>query len=31
VLSLPMFPELTQEEVKAVIDGVVAWDKELNH
>jgi dTDP-4-amino-4,6-dideoxygalactose transaminase len=27
VLSLPMFPELTQEEVQAVIEGVVAWDK----
>jgi dTDP-4-amino-4,6-dideoxygalactose transaminase len=31
VLSLPMFPELTQEEVQAVIDAVVAWDKESNH
>jgi dTDP-4-amino-4,6-dideoxygalactose transaminase len=31
VLSLPMFPELTHEEVQAVIEGVVAWDKELNH
>jgi dTDP-4-amino-4,6-dideoxygalactose transaminase len=31
VLSLPMFPELTQEEVQAVIEAVVAWDKELNH
>jgi dTDP-4-amino-4,6-dideoxygalactose transaminase len=28
VLSLPMFPELTQEEVQAVIDGVLAWDKQ---
>lgn len=27
VLSLPMFPELTGEEVKAVIEGVLAWDK----
>jgi dTDP-4-amino-4,6-dideoxygalactose transaminase len=27
VLSLPMFPELTTEEVQAVIDVVVAWDK----
>ena len=27
VLSLPMFPELTHEEVQAVIDAVVAWDK----
>jgi len=27
VLSLPMFPELTQEEVQAVIEGVVAWDQ----
>jgi dTDP-4-amino-4,6-dideoxygalactose transaminase len=27
VLSLPMFPELTGEEVQAVIDAVVAWDK----
>src|SRR5271157_1412897 len=31
VLSLPMFPELTQEEVQAVIEGVVAWDKKLSH
>ena len=31
VLSLPMFPELTGEEVQAVIEAVVAWDKELNH
>jgi dTDP-4-amino-4,6-dideoxygalactose transaminase len=31
VLSLPMFPELTREEVQAVIEAVVAWDKELNH
>jgi dTDP-4-amino-4,6-dideoxygalactose transaminase len=31
VLSLPMFPELTHEEVQAVIEAVVAWDKELNH
>ena len=31
VLSLPMFPELTQEEVQAVIEAVVAWDRELNH
>jgi dTDP-4-amino-4,6-dideoxygalactose transaminase len=27
VLSLPMFPELTREEVQAVIDNIVAWDK----
>jgi len=27
VLSLPMFPELTGEEVQAVIDSIVAWDK----
>jgi dTDP-4-amino-4,6-dideoxygalactose transaminase len=31
VLSLPMFPELTREEVQAAIDAVVAWDKEVNH
>jgi dTDP-4-amino-4,6-dideoxygalactose transaminase len=31
VLSLPMFPELTHEEVQTVIEAVVAWDKELNH
>jgi dTDP-4-amino-4,6-dideoxygalactose transaminase len=31
VLSLPMFPELTQEEVQAVIEAVVAWDEELGH
>ena len=31
VLSLPMFPELTQEEVQAVIQAVVAWDEESNH
>jgi dTDP-4-amino-4,6-dideoxygalactose transaminase len=31
VLSLPMFPELTGEEVQAVIEGVVAWDKESKH
>jgi dTDP-4-amino-4,6-dideoxygalactose transaminase len=31
VLSLPMFPELTQEEVQAVIEAVVAWDKESGH
>ena len=30
VLSLPMFPELTGEEVQAVIKAVVAWDKKLN-
>jgi dTDP-4-amino-4,6-dideoxygalactose transaminase len=29
VLSLPMFPELTHEEVQAVIEAVVAWDEEL--
>jgi len=27
VLSLPMFPELTKEEVQAAIDNIVAWDK----
>ena len=27
VLSLPMYPELTQEEVQAVIEAVVSWDK----
>jgi dTDP-4-amino-4,6-dideoxygalactose transaminase len=27
VLSLPMFPELTPEELQAVIDHTVAWDK----
>ena len=27
VLSLPMYPELTGEEVQAVIDGTIAWDK----
>ena len=31
VLSLPMYPELTQEEVRAVIEAVVAWDKGLSH
>jgi dTDP-4-amino-4,6-dideoxygalactose transaminase len=30
VLSLPMFPELTQEDVKAVIDAVRAWEKTRN-
>ncbi len=28
VLSLPMFPELTGEEVQTVIDAVVAWDRQ---
>jgi dTDP-4-amino-4,6-dideoxygalactose transaminase len=28
VLSLPMFPELTHEEVQTVIEAVVAWDKQ---
>lgn len=27
LLSLPMFPELTDEEVQTVIDAVIAWDK----
>lgn len=27
VLSLPMYPELTDEEVKQVIEAIVAWDK----
>ncbi len=27
VLSLPMYPELTDEEVKRTIDAVLAWDK----
>jgi len=27
VLSLPMYPELTGEEVQAVIDATVSWDK----
>jgi dTDP-4-amino-4,6-dideoxygalactose transaminase len=31
VLSMPMFPELTHEEVQAVIEAVVAWDEELDH
>ena len=31
VLSLPMFPELTGEEVQAVIEAVVTWDKKLDH
>jgi dTDP-4-amino-4,6-dideoxygalactose transaminase len=31
VLSLPMYPELTREEVQTVIDAVIAWDKELKH
>ncbi len=31
VLSLPMYPELTDAEMQAVIDAVVTWDKELNH
>ncbi|HXX23268.1 MAG TPA: DegT/DnrJ/EryC1/StrS family aminotransferase [Terriglobia bacterium] len=30
VLSLPMYPELTQEEVQAVSEAVVAWDKQKN-
>jgi len=31
VLSLPMYPELTREEVQTVIDAVIAWDKGLSH
>jgi dTDP-4-amino-4,6-dideoxygalactose transaminase len=27
VLSLPMFPELTSEEVKLVIEGILEWEK----
>ena len=27
VLSLPMYPELTDEEVQATIDAIIAWDK----
>jgi len=27
VLSLPIFPEITSQEVQAVIDGVVEWDR----
>jgi UDP-N-acetyl-3-dehydro-alpha-D-glucosamine 3-aminotranferase len=27
VLSLPMYPELTDEEVRRVIEAVIAWDK----
>lgn len=27
VLSMPMYPELTGEEVQAVIDATIAWDK----
>jgi dTDP-4-amino-4,6-dideoxygalactose transaminase len=27
VLSLPMYPEITQEEVKVTIEGIKAWDK----
>lgn len=27
VLSLPMYPELTQEEVKIVVDAIQAWDR----
>jgi len=27
VLSMPMYPELTSEEVQAVIDATVAWDQ----
>jgi dTDP-4-amino-4,6-dideoxygalactose transaminase len=27
VLSLPMYPELTSEEVKLVVDAIRAWDK----
>jgi len=28
VLSLPMYPELTQEETQAVIENIRAWDKQ---
>jgi dTDP-4-amino-4,6-dideoxygalactose transaminase len=31
VLSLPMFPELTHEEVQTVIEAIIGWDKELSH
>ena len=31
VLSLPMYPELTQEEVQAVIEAIIGWDKEKSH
>jgi dTDP-4-amino-4,6-dideoxygalactose transaminase len=31
VLSLPMYPELTQEEVQAVIEAIIGWDEETSH
>jgi dTDP-4-amino-4,6-dideoxygalactose transaminase len=31
VLSLPMYPELTHEEVQAVIEAIIGWDKEVSH
>jgi dTDP-4-amino-4,6-dideoxygalactose transaminase len=31
VLSLPMYPELTHEEVQAVIEAIIGWDKETSH
>ena len=27
VLSLPMYPELTQDEIDLTVDGILAWDK----
>jgi dTDP-4-amino-4,6-dideoxygalactose transaminase len=27
VLSLPMYPELTDQEVSITIDAILAWDK----
>jgi len=31
VLSLPMYPELTQQEVQAVIEAIIGWNKETSH